>query len=1081
MSGHALNAQQVAAVEHDAGPLIVLAGPGTGKTNVIVHRVCHMIEHRGIDPERIVALTFTNEAARELRERLSALVGGSAADRLNASTFHSFGLSLLRRFSDLTGLGPRLALMDSAQHRRLTRHLIQEHGLFRDAMAGGIASLIDESRAIIAELRNSAMEPEACAARVEAMLSGDAVADGQRAEIERFSEHVRLYGLIDAACRRRGLISMDELLTRPIGLLREHRVAREICQHDHHHVVVDEFQDQNIAQMELLGLLCPAQREKLDLCVVGDDDQAIYAFRGANQFAFEHFKRRWPTATTLFLELNYRSARCVIEAANQVIGASEARFAPDKVIVPASEAEEVAGAAVEVVRVASDFDSDGLIAAMLLTERERDPERVWSSYAVIGRTNREVERIAATLRLEDIPVRVRSMGSPLDDEGVQDLLAWIRAVLEPSQTWAVRRLLLRPPYGLGASRVSAWERSYAAAMSRAASWEAEPFLQWLTRTLDEGDDVKAIVSRLAMQVEAFRASATTESADVTIERMILEADLAGADLVGGRSRAGRIESLVAVLRFVRERLGRLEAPADLAAFWSYYNDLDPSEQSFSATLDTRVEWQASERSDDEDGVVLLTAHSAKGLEFDTVFLPRVNPPHGYPMTSRKRESVLPTGIDANVNTPGLLEEERRLFYVACTRAKRRLIMFGKIPKGKPGTTNLLWPLISAGVVSERDPAQIMRDAAAAGVTSAAWSNEPVAAPSGIGRLERATVLAQARSRLRHEASLALDGADRAGLDRAAVEEVMAKLASVATRMAVLASIGAGESGAAELGAEAAEYRARVEDKVLRTGARPGFAFVAPKPPLNLSYTMLRDYEHCPRCFYLRHVMKLSQGESGAIRVGQVTHTALEKFYRRWMDAEAQGEPRPTLEHLLELGLRTFDASVSEHEVMDTAQRDQILAALTIAHTKLHNEALEPLEVEKNVNFPFEHNGLTHRIYSKLDRIDRIEGGFRIVDYKTGHASKGLLEPDKKDLQLGIYALALRHLFGDEQLTGTAEYWVLSQGERGVIGLDQLDMEAIGQVVRGAIDGILEGRFERNEKNCEGECSLIDLVVRDAAE
>jgi DNA helicase-2/ATP-dependent DNA helicase PcrA len=1083
VSGHVLNEPQAKAVSYDSGPLIVLAGPGTGKTNVIVRRVRHMIEERGIDPGRIVALTFTNEAARELRERLATLVGGSAADRLHASTFHSFGLSILRRFSDLSGLPARFGLLDSAQHRRLAREMISTNGLFRGSIARGISSLIDESRTIMAELRNSALEPAACRERLETLLAATGLEEGQRESLERFGEHVRLYELMDAAQRERGLLSVDELLTRPIGLLREHRVVREICQYDYHHVVVDEFQDLNVAQMKMLSQLCPSSRERLDLCVVGDDDQAIYAFRGANELAFEHFKRRWPNAETIYLETNYRSAPCVTAVANEVIGQSLTRFAPDKVIEASRDAQD--GDAVQVVRVGSDFDSDGLIAAMLLTARALDPQRPWSASAVIGRTNKEIERIAAALRLEDIPVRMRSTRSPLDDEGVQDLLAWVRAVLEPQATWAVRRLLLRPPQGLGASRVSGWERSHAAAMSRVAPWAVEPFLPWLLKNLEDDQASRAVVERVARQVETLRVSATTESADVTVERIVIEAGLVGADLVGGRSRTDRIEALVCVLRFVRDRLSRLEAPGDLAAFWSYYNDLDASEQAFVATIDARVDGGSDRSGSDDDGVVLLTAHSAKGLEFDTVYVPRVSPPFGYPLTNRKRDRVLPDGFEAEQSAGAVLEEERRLFYVACTRAQKRLVLLGKVPKGKPGPTNLLWPVIVSGLASDLEPLRVLELAAQAGVSKASWAAEQAVSPEALGRMERETVVSLARGRLRHEASLALDAVDRSGLNRDALAHSAERLASVAARLSLLAAVASGQTDVAfdAFGDEAAAYGRALAKRLAQVDEirAAGMVLVPPRPPLHLSYTMLRDYDRCPRCFYLRHVMKLSQHESSAIQVGKVTHAALEAFYRRWMLAEAEGRAVPGIDDLLALGSQIFDASVPHTEIVDEAQRDQVLAALATAHARLHDAGVEPIEVEKDVSFPFEHDGQVHRVWAKLDRVDRIEGGLRIVDYKTGHATKTLLEPTKRDLQMGIYALALRHVYGEESMHGWAEYWVLSAGERGVIAIENIDLEAIEKTVREAIDGILAGNFARNAGTCSGECGLLDSVVRDGAE
>lgn len=1080
MSG-SLNDAQRRAVEYDAGPLVVLAGPGTGKTRVIVHRVAHMINQRGIEPERICAMTFTNKAAEELRERLAGLVGSSTADAVYAGTFHKFGLQLLRRFADLAGLPSSPQILDSAQTRRLVRSLIADHGLFHDALGAGVSAIIAEAEQAISELRNAGLEPDEVRARVDGLLARPGLEAGPRAELERFSEHVRLYELYDRACAERGMVSVDDLITRPTRLLREHALAREICRHDYAHVVVDEFQDLNQAQIRLLIQLC--RPDDPDLCVVGDDDQAIYAFRGADEFAFLRFQEAWPTAHRVLLTENWRSGQGVVDCANAIIAESATRFAPDKVIeLPAAHAK--AESCVEFVDAGDGAETHDAIAAMILLDRHEHPDRPLSQYAVLGRTNSEVERVADALELEGIPVLVLRSPKATDDEGVQDLLAWISLVLEPEQTWAARRLLSRPPFGVDPLRVGRYERAYQAEGTRLPEGERMPaFAEWLCERYADDAHIAPHAVRLRDLSRAFAASASSESADRTVHRIITEAGLVHADLPGGRTRAQRIEALVSVLRFVRERLPRLEQPRDLAAFRRYYDDLDDKEQGFASLLDTSVNGPESEGIGAGDGVRIFTAHASKGLEFDTVFLPRCCPPHGYPKTRRDDRSVTPDAILSDRDKPAPIEEERRVFYVACTRAQRRLVMLGKSTKGKPGPTHMALPLVFAGLVPRQDAADVIARAAEAGLGRFAQEIER----TELDRKEEASrraLLARARQRARTEASLALDAADRSDVDADQLARVFKRLEQSARMIAGIASVEAGFTPPQDLIAGAGDFVSQLREQLDQLpGPGEGDLYRAPRPPLYLSYTSINEYLRCPRCWYVRNVLRLPEEVGAPMRVGDVVHRTLERFYALWRDADAEGRDLPGLDALLTIGRKAYNEAHQPDEPLDADEQLQVLAQLRTMFEKLHDERTHPLELEKRVELPYEHAGNKHRLIAKLDRIDRTPGGLRIVDYKTGYASKKLLEPAADDLQLGIYAMALEHLYEGESLEGTAEYWLLAEGQIGSLPLNAINHEKVRSKINQAIDGILAGAFPKGEHDREGAglCNVLDVVARDDME
>jgi superfamily I DNA/RNA helicase/RecB family exonuclease len=1070
MSDSKLTSAQQQAVEHDAGPLIVLAGPGTGKTSVIVHRIAHAIEHRGVDPERMCAMTFTNKAANELRERIGTIVGGSAADAVHAGTFHRFGFTILRRFADIAGLPPEPQLLDSAQQRRMFRELILDHGLFVHALARGMDSVMADAFKAISEFRNAGLTPVAAQSRLDTLLDNADLEEGPRAVLERLGDHVRLFGLFDKSCRDRGVLTVDDLITRPTELLRANEMVRDICRHDYAHLVVDEFQDLNRGQINLLESLCGPGEP--DLCVVGDDDQAIYAFRGADQFAFRHFKDIWPSAEQINLTENWRSGQAVLDLANCIIKESDTRFDPNK-IVEISPDHEPPRACVEAIDLADWRDDGETIAAMILLDRQKNPERTWSSYAVLARGGKDLGRIQTALELEKIPTVV-ARGAAIDQEpGVQDLLAWISIVLEPTLNSGVRRILTRPPFGMDASAAMRIEKAHRAAASRREnSSRPMPVVDWLEEHYKDDPEIGHLVRRLGEWTRLFRASAQTESADRTIARIITEAGLINADLPDARARTLRIEALVAVLRFVRERLPRLEQPRDLAAFMRYYSDLDDKEKQFSSRMEDSVNGPEDETPEADDGVRLITAHGAKGLEFDTVFLPRVQS-NGYILTGRANDSpVPPQMLDMEFSPPS--EEERRIFYVACTRAERRLVLLGKIPK-KPGRTNFMGLILSNNLAVRSEAIDQMERAAEAGLgrydrNLSGSQLELMRDPT------RRSTLARVRQHIRSQAALALDYADRTPFDMDRLAEVQDRLRRVSTEMALLAAIASGETISHELDADAQDFAHSLRKELDATDDQAGSMIYRPQtPPLYLSYTAISEYLRCPRCYYVNRVLDLPGEEDTSLRIGSIAHKALEVFAKSWREADMDGRSPPGLDALEALGRTALHLEVDPGEPIDPEEMAKLIALLRVYYEQMHDPEAEPIEIETKHSFEYERNGHKHRLTAKIDRIDRTAQGIRIIDYKTGMATKKLLEPKSDDLQLGLYAMAARRMFKDDGLQGTAEYWVISTGQRGVINLADLDLEATRENINLAIDGILAGEFDQS-KDCYGDCEIIDGII-----
>ena len=1107
-----LNTAQARAVTHDGGPAVVLAGPGTGKTRVIIHRLAYAMRERGLAPERMVALTFTTKAAEEMRQRLSSLVGVGLADRVQVHTFHGFGLRMVRRYADLMGLPPDPELIDSAQRRRLLRELIFQHDLLREWRGLAADGVVVDAEAAVSALSEQAIEAEAAQAFVsrraaELAQNNDGLErlelEAEQAKLRRFEDVAKLAVLFARACAERGWVSFSDFISLPTRLLRRHSTAAALVRSAARHIVVDEFQDVNAGQIEFLRLLAPpgaGGEAGPDLCVVGDDDQAIYEFRGADDRAFAKFARIWPGSEVIALTENFRSARPILAVANAIITqAGHERFAPDKLAERPSSLKDQpdeAGAGVLAVKLPQDTLDGDVIAMMVLTQRAREPERRYREFAVLARNGGDLDRVAAGLELEGIPVARRRRKGLLEEPGIKDVWNWMELLVNARASWAARWLLVRPPAKVEPARMAEWERAYAAQRSRhesgaEATDDPGAFVAWLAaRASDE-----PAVERLARQEAELRGLAATQRADEVVFRIMTLTDVAHADLTDGRARARRVARLAAVLRFVRERQHRLDAPGDLAAFWAYLQDLADAEKEIEGGSSVDGEPQQVEGDDgdpERDAVQLVTAHSAKGLEFDTVFVTRVGQ-HGFPSV-RSDEAVLPEGLvdragDTRDTKARRQAEERRLFYVACTRAERRLVILGKQGKTRSSGVNFMDELVrdraAEQLVTVLESADVWADAAEAGVGSPA-RGELDRAGAGFDRLgKRREALIRARREARLEAATALDAADRAGLTPAGMEELLARLRDAAGRLALAAEMERNGKPAAWITGDATtpswQKLAAVlgplwADEVAGKGAVAAGGVVEPRwagqvPPLRLSYSVIDEYLRCPRCYYLKHVLRIPEADHDGATLGSAAHQALEQFYRQFAEADADGRDKPGLDRLMELGKKAF-FRLAGNAAVKPEELKRLMAQLEMTFTRLHGDGDHVLEQEKHVQFAYPSGGHEHRFSAHIDRVDQApDGRLRVIDYKTGYPKKSLLEPSKDDLQMGIYALALASQADGCWPEGTAEYWLLSTGQRGVIDLAALKADRIRAKIDEAVDGMLKGAY-RQGKGCLGLCEIL---------
>lgn len=608
-----LNAPQREAVTHLDGPMLVLAGAGSGKTRVITTRIGWLLS-QGVRAENVLAVSFTNKAAGEMRERVAAMLGVHAARQVHLSTFHALGAAMLREDIDALGYQRPFVILDESDRFRTVRDILRELRL------GGTGRTEARVLGIISRAKNAMCTP---ATLPEARFNPEM----PRAQ--------RVFDLYQQALRNLNAVDFDDLLLLPVRLLRERPDLREKYRQRFRYLMVDEYQDTNTIQLALLEEL--VRRERANLVVVGDDDQSIYAFRGAVAGTILAFDQRFPGARVVTLDQNYRSVGSILRAANAVIGHNDQRR--EKNLWSALGA----GDPIPCLAFPTEADEAEWIVDRIRRVAVRDGRR-WRDFAVLYRVNPQARILEEALRAQRVPYRIIGGQSLFDRKEVRDLLAWLRLLLNPRDELSLRRIVNVPPRGIGT-------RSLAAIDQHARDHDL-PLLDAMRATLVDGslseparEGVAQVLRALDDARSALR-SAPAEELSAIVERFLTAVSLEKAILQGERNpKIARVRwQIVQDLIEDIERATGDTARARLDTFVA------------SVSLDPRP---SSEDEDDQDCVTLLTIHSSKGLEFPVVFLCGLS------------EGLLPhqRAIDEHA-----VPEERRLCYVGMTRAQERLVL-----------------------------------------------------------------------------------------------------------------------------------------------------------------------------------------------------------------------------------------------------------------------------------------------------------------------------------------------------------------------------------------------------------------------
>ena len=605
-----LNAEQRAAVLHTEGPLLVLAGAGSGKTRVITVRIAYLVS-RGVAPEAILAVTFTNKAAREMRERLAGLIGKERAERVFVGTFHAFCVEVLREHGHAIGLGGKFTISDGSEQLALLR------GVLRTLTVEGVEMQPGDLQAKISVLKNRLVEKESYLAK----------ASDEKEELVG-----RAWGRYEEELARSRSLDFDDLLLRTVQLLKKKDGPLQALRKRFRYVMVDEYQDTNAPQYEIVHALASQHR---NLCVVGDDDQSIYGWRGADVTRILEFEHDYKGAKVVRLETNYRSTEPILRAANRVISNNTERHPkelksalgagdPLQLVIAENESEEAD-------HVARD------IAALIARRVARHGD-----FAVLFRTGPQARVYEEAFRARGIPYVLVGGKSFFDRKEVRDVIAYLKLLVQPDDELSFSRALGAPPRGVG-------PKSLERVLAHAARTRAP-----LAQAFEE-----------AATLEGVGEAAATAGRDFCRLLASLRADATG-------TLVARIERLLNAVGYKAEVERLYTDPLERTRRWAAVEEVltvarKYAERKKKPTMEGFLQALTLEEHDDDDGadpeerkvVTLMTLHSAKGLEFPRVYLVGLEEgllPH--------KRSVL----------EGTVEEERRLMYVGITRAMRNLTL-----------------------------------------------------------------------------------------------------------------------------------------------------------------------------------------------------------------------------------------------------------------------------------------------------------------------------------------------------------------------------------------------------------------------
>ena len=623
-----MNPRQKEAVMHTEGPLLLMAGAGSGKTRVLTHRIAYLIEEKNVNPWNILAITFTNKAAREMKERVNQLLGSGGED-VWVSTFHSMCVRILRRDVDQIGYSRNFTIIDTSEQNTLMKRVLKELNI--DPKKYDPRSILGA----ISNAKNELLTP----------------ADYENQQGSLFEQIVgRCYALYQKELRNNQCMDFDDLIMNTIRLFKENEDALQFYQRKFHYIHVDEYQDTNHAQYTLVNLL--ADRFK-NLCVVGDADQSIYGWRGANMQNILDFEKDYPDAAVILLEQNYRSTQTILNAANQVIKNNRNR--PDKNLWT----ENRAGEKITYYRGDSERDE----ARFIVSEMQKqiaDKGRKFGDFAVLYRTNAQSRVIEEMLLKANVPYTMVGGRKFYDRKEIRDILAYLSAIANPSDSLSLERIINVPKRGIGATSVEKLREF--ASLHEWSLLEAAMNVDLANISGKAGKELGSFGMMMDQFAQMIPYLSVTELTKEILYKTGYKQDLINQNNLESQSR---LENLEEFLTVTQEFDKRFEAQNE--------DDADAPEEKLTVFLnDLALLSDVDSYEEESSQVTLMTLHAAKGLEFPVVFLIGLE------------ENIFP--LSRALMEESELEEERRLAYVGITRAEEELFLTNAFSRTLYGRT-----------------------------------------------------------------------------------------------------------------------------------------------------------------------------------------------------------------------------------------------------------------------------------------------------------------------------------------------------------------------------------------------------------
>lgn len=629
-----LNDVQRQAVEHTEGPVMIIAGAGSGKTRVLTYRIVHLI-NQGVDPFNILALTFTNKAAKEMKERILRILGSNEAKNLWMGTFHSVFAKILRVEADKIGYPNNFTIYDTDDSKNLIKDILKEQGL--DDKIYKPSLVLNR----ISAAKNKLITSQAYLQNSNIQLEDQMAAKPKLGLI---------YDLYTKRCFKAGAMDFDDLLFKTNVLLRDFPDALHKYQRKFRYIMVDEYQDTNFAQYMIVRQLAAMYE---NICVVGDDAQSIYAFRGADIQNILSFQRDYPDVKVFKLEQNYRSTKNIVEAANTVIANNRDQL--EKRVFTDNET----GEKISVFKANTD-NEEGMLVANSIFETKMNNQAHNKEFAILYRTNAQSRAMEEALRKLNIPYKIYGGLSFYQRKEIKDLLAYFRMAINPHDEESLKRIINYPARGIGNTTME--KIALAAADNDISFWTVLENVQMFNDMFKMGinSGTQGKIGDFVTMIKSFQAMLNTHNAweignHIAVHSGILR-DLYADKSPEGVSRYENIQELLNGLKeFTENNSALLVAPEEPAAEGKM-RTLAEFMQDIALLTDADKE----ESEEDKNKVSLMTIHSAKGLEFPYVYIVGLE------------ENLFPSQL--SLNSRADLEEERRLFYVAITRAEKRLTL-----------------------------------------------------------------------------------------------------------------------------------------------------------------------------------------------------------------------------------------------------------------------------------------------------------------------------------------------------------------------------------------------------------------------